>query len=316
MIGWPLGWLALMALVIHGVSFLGLLPSPRPAFDVDRTILLHQAEASQEQSKATTLLVGDSSCLMNVDALRLQNLLGPGERVINLGAISYLDLQAFGTLASNYARANPDTLRRVVLLMHPEALRLRHRNPYFAEILTNALRGTSTRHGIPPLVWATGAGDLRSRLLSRLVPSPLPGPWGEFYGFSRDLSDYLDANAGSAIDPRTYRAETVSGSAEYRLAPDLEAASKAFRQLIPDGAELWVGITPAPESFVLPDHEARCNAMLTTWGEWLGADQQLTRLPSSLEDRFFASTTHLNAKGREAFTERLARDLQVPEEPE
>ena len=318
LVAWPVGWLVLLAALIHASSGLGLLPPPLPLFDVDRTILLHQAAASRERSGATTLLVGDSSCLMNVAAVELQEMLGPDERVVNLGTLSYLDLEAMGLLVSNYARASPGTLRRVVLLMHPEALRLGHPEAYFGEILRRAWSGEQRRMaGTPPLVWWSGGQALRARVISRSVPSALPGAWGQFYGFSRELGEHLEANRGSAVDPREYQRGESSGSAEYRLAGGLEEASRHFRRFVPEGVELVAGITPGPEGFVLPNHAEVCEQMLRTWSDWLEADAMLQGLPCSLRDDWFASTTHLNEAGRLIYTRMLARelsDLQIPAE--
>ena len=62
---WPLVPVALFALLMHGGSGLRLLPSPRPTLDTDRTIVIHQAEASRAPRETEILLLGDSSCLMS-----------------------------------------------------------------------------------------------------------------------------------------------------------------------------------------------------------------------------------------------------------
>lgn len=308
--GWPAFFVGILAVMIHALAAAGLFPSPLPILDVDRTILLHQAAASERPSQATTLLVGDSSCLMNVSAPLLQQHFGARERVLNLGTISYLDLDAFGLLVSKYAQANPGSLKRVVLFMHPEALRLREHNEYFRNVLISYWNGAETVDTrTAPLVRWSGAEILRTRLFSRWLPNPLPGPWGQFYGFSLDLWDHLDQNQGSAIDPRAFSIAEAKGNPEYRLAPELEKSSDAFRRTIPPGVELLVAITPSPQSFVLPSHDETCSAMLQQWATWLQADRALASLPCSLPDEMFASTTHLNAAGNRAYTRMLAREL-------
>ena len=314
--GWPLLFLAVFALVIHGMAALRLLPSSLPILDVDRTILLHQAAASERATGASTILVGDSSCLMDVSAPLLQEELGPGERVINLGAISYLDLESFGMLVSKYLEANPATVNRVVLLMHPEALRLRERNEYFRNVLESAWNADhSPDRSTPPLVSWTGGETLRTRVLTRWIPTPLPGQWGAYYGFSRDLWQHLEEHNGSAVDPRSFSLAEAKGNAEYRLAPELEKASQTFRQVIPPHVQLVVGITPAPSGFVLPGHDATCVQMLEQWAKWLQADQTLTTLPCALPDEMFASITHLNPEGSRHYTSLLARELRANDNP-
>ena len=61
--------LAVFAALMHGAAALGLLPAPRPALDTDRTILIHQVEASRARQEAEVVLIGDSSCLMDVSLL-------------------------------------------------------------------------------------------------------------------------------------------------------------------------------------------------------------------------------------------------------
>src|ERR1043165_5713658 len=90
LVGGPLVAVVLFALVLHAGARLGLLPAPRPTLDADRTVIIHQAEASRVRSDAEVLLLGDSSCLMDVDARRLGAALG--HRVLNLGLNSHLDL--------------------------------------------------------------------------------------------------------------------------------------------------------------------------------------------------------------------------------
>src|SRR5438132_267968 len=82
----PLALLPLLAGFLHFGK--GLLPAPRPALDVDRTIIVHQAEAARSPQNATVLLVGDSSCLMDVSARQLAA--GLQQPVLNLGTLSYL----------------------------------------------------------------------------------------------------------------------------------------------------------------------------------------------------------------------------------
>ena len=118
---------------MHGAAALRLLLAPRPALDTDRTILIHQVEASRARQEAEVVLIGDSSCLMDISARQLGQ--GLGRPVLKLGTLSYLDLNAYALLVREYARANPGRLREVVLLMHPEALRRASPEPYYVQTL-------------------------------------------------------------------------------------------------------------------------------------------------------------------------------------
>src|SRR5882672_5615067 len=135
--GLPLFPLALFAIAMHLGAKLNLLPAPRPTLDTDRTILVHQAEASHSSHDAEVLLLGDSSCLMDVSARQLTE--QTGRPALNLGTFSFLDLNAHALLLRNYAQANPNRLRAVVLLMHPESLRRLGPGHFYLSALTNYL---------------------------------------------------------------------------------------------------------------------------------------------------------------------------------
>jgi hypothetical protein len=306
--------LGLLALILHGGTWLGWWPASRPAIDMDRTLLIHQAESSRLPHAAPLVLIGDSSCLMDVVATNLSPALG--EPILNLATLSYVDLPTHGRLLREYATANPGVLKTVVLLMHPESLRLAGVPDYFREQIEDFLAG---RDSATPttisgrLERLLGLPQLRGRLLSRALPWPLPGEFGREYGFAANLETAIDQAAGSAVDPHRFDPEEARGSAEYRLASRFEGESRRFREQLPEGIRLWVGLTPVPASFALPDHESRCRQILEQWTAWLGECTILEGLPATLPDDQFASVTHLNAKGRVGYTERLAAALRSVE---
>src|SRR6266496_1442473 len=150
-VGGPLAVLAIFAALMHGGVASKLLPAPRPTLDTERTILLHQAEASRAPHDAGILLVGDSSCLMDVSARHLGERLG--RPVLNLGTFSFLDLNAHALLLREYARANPGRLHAVVLLMHPEGLRRVGSEGYYLRVLTNFWNGDDGCHLDAPAGW-------------------------------------------------------------------------------------------------------------------------------------------------------------------
>ncbi|MCP5518336.1 MAG: hypothetical protein H7A45_13865 [Verrucomicrobiales bacterium] len=310
MLGPTVGCLALGAAVLHAGAMFGWWPAPRPATDIDRTILIHQAEASRMPTGASVLLIGDSSCLMNVVATRLEEVLG--EPVINLATLSYLDLPTHARLVREYAIANPQSLRTVVLLMHPESLRLAAAPDYFRGQIEDFLAGHDSMPSktIDARAAAVlGIPQLRGRILSRMLPWPLPGEYGRQYGFAAGLETAMRREGGSAIDPHRYRPEEARGNAEYRLATRIESESRRFREHWPAGVRLVVGITPTPESFALADHADRCRVMLHEWAGWLQADAPLEDLPLMLPDDRFASVAHLDADSRVPYTALLGREL-------
>jgi hypothetical protein len=295
---------AAFAGLMHLLARLDGMPKPRPTLDVDRTIIIHKTEASGFRSDAQIVLLGDSSCLMNVSARQLGEDIG--RPVLNLGTLSYLDLPAHATLLKRFTNANPNQLKAVVLLLHPEGLRRPAPEVYHTKVLESFLAGKDYVAKQNVSHWL-GLEIFRDRLFSRALPTALSGAYGRYYGFTRDLEEYLVRNRGSAVDPDP---RVFQGSAEYRLAPQLEAGSRLFKMAVPPGTKLFVGITPVPAGFAARGHAELYQQMLGQWGQWLAADAAL-ELPAVLPDHLFAKTTHLNAMGAETYSRLLASALQA-----
>lgn len=307
----PLMPAGLVAVLLHVAALSHLLPLPKPMLDTDRVILCHQAAAAESQAGADILLIGDSSCMTDVDALQLEIALKGNHHVLNLGTLSYLDLQSYGELLRRYVSANPGQPRAVVLLMHPEALRRAGSSEAHSLMLRHLFERTDfCEPATAPLVCWMGGPIFKGRLLARTVPLPLGGEYGRTYGFTHDLWDYLSEHHGSAFDPRHFDPKTAQGNAEYRLVKATELGSQSFRQAMPGGVKLLVGITPTPGSFVTADFAKRHGEMLRQWSGWLGTDGTLSELPATWPDDLFASSTHLNREGTRRYTELLARALQ------
>lgn len=298
----PLLVAAAGAALLHAAAALGMLPAPRPTLDMDRTILIHQADAARHGPQADVVLIGDSSCLMGVSARQLTDALG--RPVLNLATVSHLDLPAYGRLLSEFTRRH--TPAAVVLLLHPEALRRLGPEPHPVAVLTQYLAGRDDFRsgGVADAFNRLSGADLISgRLLARALPSPLRGPYGAYYGFSDDLERFMTREHGSAVDPGS---ERFSGNAEYRLAPTLAKASQAFRANVPNTTRLLVGITPAPAGFAGPGYPAERDIMLRQWAEWLGPAVALTNLPATLPNDQMARVTHLKPEAIADYTRAVA----------
>lgn len=302
----PLLPLLVFAGMMHVGARNNLLPAPRPTLDTERTILIHQAEAARSSHDADVILLGDSSCLMNVSAKQLGSELG--RRVLNLGTFSFLDLNTHAAMLRAYATANPGRLRAVVLLMHAETLRRLGAEDYYLDALDSYWSGEDQVAGESwdaRLDQTLGVNIFKGRILARTVPTPLGGAYGRRYGFTSDLERYLTFNQGSAVDPDP---QPLTGSTEYRLAKSIEKASKNFRSAVPDGVELFVGITPAPGRFVGLQYPALREIMLNQWAEWVGG-VALTNIPATMPDSDFVRTTHLTEPAISNYTSALASSL-------
>jgi hypothetical protein len=304
--------LIVLAVLLRLGALSGVLPPPWPALDLEHTVLTHQAVASQTQGKSDILLIGDSSCLMNVSASQLEELYGGAHQPVNLGTFMYLGLDGYAAMLSRYAAVNPGRLRTVVVLVHPEMLRGVAPIPQYLQFVSTVYSGDDYGEAdsiLGQLRGLFGLDIFQSRLLSRM-PLPLPKEYGRFYGFNLDLYNFMERHHGSAVDPHQYRPSPGQGNAEYRLAAALETGCKALRAAVPPEAKLIVGLSPIPESFAPTNYPTRWEQLLRRWGQWTGADQVLTDLPATLPDSCFASTTHLNEQGAARYTRSLAERLE------
>ena len=299
---------ALFVLALHAGVWGSFWPVPRPTLDTERTVLLHQADACRATNQVELLLLGDSSCLMDISARRLEEKLG--RRTLSLATFSFLDPAGQALLLQEYARRHPVAPRWVILLMHPQALRRLGSDAYYVTALTNywSARDQSDLESLPGQVsFGLGIDIFNARFRSRL-PIPLPGAYGRRYGFTADLERYMASQGGSAVDPDQ---ERLSGNPEFRLAATLAKASRAFRAAMPPGTKLIAGITPIPAQLAGPRYPAQQQALLRSWGEMLQADLLLTNLAPTRPDGAFARTTHLREPEVPAYTDQLVTNLQT-----
>jgi hypothetical protein len=94
------------------------------------------------------------------------------------------------------------------------------------------------------------------------------------------------------------------------LTTAIKADSTFFRDKMPTGARLFIGLTPGLLSAASPNERAERDALMGEWAEGIGADVILTNLPPSLADVFFTAGDHLNRAGQAVFTRRLAQELK------
>jgi len=305
-VGGPIAIAGIGAILLHAAAWTRLLPSPRPTSDTDRTILVHQVDAARLGSTADVVLIGDSSCLMDVSAVHLGEALG--RSVLNLGTLSYLDSAAYGRILGEFTRRHAP--RAVVLLMHPEALRRLESEAHQLTILNSYLANRDdSRPGSLQGAFNKYAGiDIATgRLTARLIPTPLRGAYGAYYGFSDDLEKFMTRHGGSALDPGS---EKISGRAEFRLSPTLERSSREFRQAVPSSTKLLVGMTPVAAGVAPREFSTQRDDLLRQWAQWLKADGSLLELPAVLSDEQFARATHLKPTAVTNYTDRLAEVLR------
>jgi len=238
---------------------------------------------------------------MGVHATRLSE--GLGRDCINLGTLSFLDLPDYAYILDHYIRTNPGKVKTVILLCHPEALRRHGPKQVYVEFL----KATYDERDYRPLdrrfeylVNALGLYAFRDRVITRILPTPLPGAYGHFYGFTWDLYDYMSDNHGSIIDPTR---RPFKGDPDYTVSSHVKTVSRIFKEVVPDDSKFIIGITPVPQSHVPAEFQEKRNELLQTWAQAIEPDHALLELPAFLPDDAFSTVTHLNENGAKVYTD-------------
>lgn len=305
-IGITLGVLAGLSLAIAGWVRTGFAPAPRFHSDPDSTIIAAKVRLATSETNHTLAFVGDSSCLINVDTESLKR---AGHPAVNLGTLSYLGLDAFGLIAQRSLRIHPSA--RLLLVVHPDCLRMTSPSEPHRAILEAALGGSRTAELRPnnPLAEFLGFEELRSRLIDRVLPEPLKGRLGTRYGFTEDLERSLLARFGTMDETSPGLSPTDRASAEYRLAARIEGECRRFRDGLPGTVRLGVIVSPVPRSHALRRHTEIGREMLSKMEGWLGVTVPFPEMPWVLEDGDFGTVTHLRPEAARRYSRLMADRL-------
>ena len=305
-----------LAAILKAADRLGLLPSPPIFSEPGSIVLAHQSAAARAGLAGEIVLLGDSTCLMDVDAPTLQASL-PGNRpVINLGLIAWLSFEDYAGLFADHSAASHSQITTVVLLVTPNKLTLSGEDAHAMIDVWQQIRhqgkGASASQTSPQSLanWLS-CEILRKNLLSYWLVKPLEGKsdGAVFFGFPTDIDNYMTTHQGSLIELGTFKPLRRREEWSMSPSPELETQSRIFREKIPRGARLIVGLTPIQESGSSMEERRQRAALLLTWSLYLKADGVLTNLPPQLPDVFFAAGGHLNPVGQKRFTSILAREM-------
>jgi len=300
-----------VVLLASGISLgsirAGLMPKSAFRADPDSAIIATKAELAQSSADANVCLVGDSSCLINLDVATLQT--APGVRPINLGALSYLSLDSFGVLAGEYSKGR--TAPKILLTVHPDCLRTAADSPAHRGVLEGALGESKVIQLRPnnPLSEMLGLEDLRTRLVDRWVPEPLKGAMGARYGFTENIQSELKSRLGTMDETGRFDPKTNSGSAEYRLAQRIKPEAQKFLTRLPKDARIRVLISPVPKSHARKDHEGTVREIRQELETALKAEAPSWELPLILPDDQFGTVTHLLPDAAKQYSREVAKRL-------
>ncbi|MBL9173664.1 MAG: hypothetical protein JNL10_09035 [Verrucomicrobiales bacterium] len=286
-----LGLVLLIGLAVSVYLRSPVAPGPSFSSDPDSAILAAKVELARSSTASQLALVGDSSCLIDLDVSTLESVCRLD--VVNLGTLSYLSLDSFGVLAGELLKGKEAP--RVVLVVHPDCLRITSPSVAHRAVLDSAL-------GVGPaamlqtndtLSASLGFDEFRVRVSDRWIPHPLKGAFGNRYGFTSDLRESLLRRKGTMDESARFDAAANRSSAEYRMAPRVEEECRLFRQALPPKTRIRVIVTPVPRSHALKSHEQKVQEMRSQLEEWLGAETPSFPLPLILPDADFGTVTHL-----------------------
>ena len=200
----------------------------------------------------------------------------------------------------------------IVLLLQPKTLRRLNEESYYGVFLDSCFFGqdiSEAADGAMSIQSFVGLQGFKSRVVSRVIPIPLPGNYGRVYGFTKVLWNQMTAKAGSANDPGQYRFSAVSEVSEYRISPYMERLGRQVRDDFPKEIRWVAGMTPIPEDIAPQQYVSIHAQRLLEWGACVGCDTVLTNLPAVLPGRYFASESHLNQTGIRLYSRELVSFL-------
>lgn len=296
----PMAMVLLFAVLMHGLERTGQL-TPWPLLDLDRTIVTHQVSLATRAPPAQIVWLGDSSCLMNVDATRHAGM-------INLGTISHLGLEHHVRLLARYMQHAVEPPELVVVFVHQDALRRERDDTSTDALFESLMSGKPARHKHTVSGWL-GFDLFRECILARLLPIPLTGAYGRRYGYTRETYNAMGQHAGSLIAAGRYDPRRDTGNNELRLGEKVMNEATKLHTAWPSGIRLAIGLAPVPASFATRNHTKHASAILREWNQHMKADIVLDQLPLVLPDHQFADRRHLNAAGRTTYTDAALKAL-------
>lgn len=301
-----------IVLLLGGLSLGGFLPDRALLADADSAILSAKAELASSASVASgpaIAVVGDSSCLIDIDVPTLRS---EGVEAVNLGTLSYLGIDSFGLLAERFCGGRTGT--RILLVVHPEGLRSATTSPQHRALLEAALSSRLTGPsdldlaGFVPAVF----DGFRDRVLDRWIPTPLRGGLGARYGFTADLRREVVSTGGTLEETAVFDPLVMGPAAgDYRFARRIEGECRAFRARLPQGVRLEVLLSPVPASRALREHPHRMKELHRDLSRWLDADPVAPPMPLVLPDSSFGTPTHLLPLAARDYSRLLAAHLRA-----
>jgi hypothetical protein len=251
--------------------------------------------------------VGDSSCLMGIDASAIARRLGV--RVANFCTLGYVGPAGYAHMVDELRTRAPDSAELVVMI-HGIGLARKPSWDSWAEYV--ATGGASARR---PVSFLTAARVTAQAALDPMVFRVLPGAYGRRYASEHAVAravwkDEIVDPSDRALDARMPASASAAGLS-YEPSPDFLAVAPALGEAIRRfGRKTYLVVSPdAAHMEDAPLRAERDRATRELARLFAIPPERILRTPTSLPSDQFATFTHLGPRGREIYSEMLARAL-------
>lgn len=276
----------------------------------ETTVLTTQLNRAKSLRNADTIIIGDSSALMDIDASELSKVLQ--KNVQNLSTMGYVGPAGYRSLLELYF-SNNQVLDTLIIQINPIILsnvEMSFTNmTYENQAISKSM---SYKYDFPKI----GMEYVRRNVMGNVLPTPLPGRYGEKYRFRRLMENYLDQHNGSMFDPLPDLKDEAVGSkpVKIEISEPVRRRLIILRQFLDEnnhriGKKLLILAPTNLRSASLNEIQER-NLAAKEVASILGIELKNVINPiEHLPDHLFVGYHHMTRQGQEVFTRLLEKKL-------
>ncbi|NEQ64722.1 MAG: hypothetical protein F6K21_04295 [Symploca sp. SIO2D2] len=277
--------------------------------NISRLIVDEQIERAKTIHNTDLLLIGDSSCLMGIDAPLLSHLLN--KKVESLCTLGFVGPEGYSELLRKYFSRGMKS-NRVILVFHGIQMK---RDSSWQQWVDYIKDYEFNQNSKSKLIHNPKNNILL--LLNKFLFIPLHNKWGEYYGSDYSFSSFIRRHHGTAVDPNsplnTYipvGSAPKSEAYRYEVNQQYEDSLEPLEQVLLEynmHDKTMLMISPIPSSLQREQTMITRKSAIERISKRLNiSDTEIIDLPSSLQARYFATNTHLAENGRNYYTRLLA----------
>lgn len=282
--------------------------------DTSSIIVYEQMVRTTATGDRDVVFVGDSSCLMGIDFAKLDRLYGG--HTASFCSIAYLGPRGYAKLLNRYF-AQGHSASAIVIALHPVQFK---RDPGWNKWISFVDNDGPARDRRK---WWLALRTIETNALGKVVYSPLSGTWGNFYGSPASLRNMV-RDTGGAIDAGTGLVDiealrTLAQPVQHAKEPFDYTPNDEFYSALDELADtlrrfntekVYLMITPIYESVFFGTAPEGFRQIRNDIAHRLGIPvNNILDLPPAMHNGAHATLTHLNAYGRDMYTDLVAAEL-------